>query len=144
MNKKPDFYWNPEEKTATCTIYDGNKTYVGIAKCQDVDADMCSEKTGYEIAFFRARIKLYIANREELKIRLSALKYYFNSINQSKKYNEKSYEVKILKKQMKIIELDIALMENMINEEKQQLKTYIDLKDAFYKKIRSNRAQRSN
>lgn len=57
----------------------------------------------------------------------------------SKKFNEKSYENKMLQRQINMIKQDIQTVKEMIEEERNNLKSYIDTKDDFYKKVRANR-----
>lgn len=59
---------------------------------------MMSEKTGCEIAFRRAKIEVLKSYRDELKIKLEALRQLYYSMNQSNKFNEKSYENKMLQR----------------------------------------------
>ena len=140
MNK-PKFEWLPEEGTAICTLKNPttNKEYIGIASCHDDDLDMCSEKVGCEIALRRATIEVYKDMRDIRKAELQALKQLFYSINMSKKYNAHSYEARMLKRQIKIKESDLALAKELLEEERKNLKEYLDSKDLMYQSIRARR-----
>ena len=141
MKNKPIFNWDKDIGMASCILQNGNKTFVGIAQCHPDDMDMMSEKTGCEIAFTRARIKIFQARRDEIKTRLSALNDFYHMINHSKYYVETAYENKMLKKYMDSLQADLELTKQLIEDERKHLTEYIDLKENFYKRIRSNRKQ---
>ena len=139
MKNEPIFSWSPEQKCAVCAITDDNKTFYGTAYCDPEDEDMMSEKTGYEIAYRRARIKACRYTKNQLKERLAALNQLYYSMNRSKKFNEKSYENRMLQRQLRLIKDDLATVKDMIATEEQNLRNFIENKDKFYKKVRANR-----
>ena len=57
MIKKPFFEWDEETGSALCVLYYNDKVFVGEAKCHMTDMDMCSEKTGQQIALMREKKK---------------------------------------------------------------------------------------
>lgn len=138
-NKKPIFTFDKETGHAKCVLREGSKRYEGHAFCHEDDGDMMSEKTGCEIALRRAKINTLRGYRDELKIRLSALNQYYHSMNMSYRFNEKSYENKMLQKQIRQIKFDLDTIKEMIADEEQMLREYITEKDKFYKRIRANR-----
>lgn len=73
MRYEPTFEWQEDIKTAICTLTDGEQLFYGMATCAPEDYDMCSEKTGCEIAFKRAKIKYLRYYRDTLKFQLRAL-----------------------------------------------------------------------
>lgn len=135
----PTFHWNEDLGVATCIVSDGHKTYIGTAKCHSDDLDMMSEKTGCEIALRRAKIKALKDYRNELKIGLRALNQLYYSMAHSTHFNEKSYENKMLQRQIRQINFDLTTTKEIIATEEQSLKTYLTEKDKFYNKIRSMR-----
>jgi hypothetical protein len=139
MIKEPVFDWNEELGIASCTLSDGEREWYAEAICHDDDLDMKSEKTGCEIALRRARIKALQDQRRMLKAQLGALNQYYYSIKHSKKFNEKSYENKMLQRQINLIKTDLDTFSSMIVDEQQSLRTYLSKKDDFYKHIRKNR-----
>ena len=144
MAKKsePYYEWNEKEGIATCLLCDGNEVFLGVAKCHPDDIDFQSEKTGMFIAESRAEIKaLQHYKNNILKPGLNALKQLYYSINHSKQYNRKSYEAKMLYRQIKMKETDIEEVQRIINERKANLKQYIDDKDAFYKSVQKYRGE---
>lgn len=139
MKQEPIFNWDVETGTATCIISNGEKVFCGVAVCHPEDLDMKSEKTGCEIAFLRARIKYYQYYKECLKERLSALNQLYYSMNRSKYFNPKSYENKMLQRQILFIKDDLTTIKSIIVEEQEKLKSYISEKEKFYKKLRKIR-----
>ena len=139
MKNEPILSWDAETGVASCILTDGEKYFVGTAVCHEDDADMCSEKTGTEIAIRRANIKALRVYRDELKIKLKALNQLYFSINKSKKFNEKSYENRMLQRQIRLIKNDLESIKETIASEEQSLRKYIVEKDAFYKITRTRR-----
>ena len=60
-------------------------------------------------------------------------------MNISYRFNEKSYENKMLQRQIRQINFDLATAKEMIATEQQNLRTYIKEKDEFYNKTRMRR-----
>lgn len=143
MKYEPIFTWDPENRTAICAITDGKNTFYGTAYCHPDDLDMMGEKTGCEIAFRRARIKAYKYNSSQLKERLAGLNQLYYSMKHSKKFNPKSYENKMLQRQIRLITSDLATLKEMVASEEQELKALIAAKEGFYKAIRQQRQARN-
>ena len=139
MKNEPIFNWDEETGIASCILSDGEKVYTGFAQCHPDDEDMKGQKTGCEIAFRRARINALRGYRDELKIQLKALNQLYYSMNKSAKFNKKSYENKMLQRQIRMINFDLATTKEMIATEQENLRTYIKEKDEFYKKTRMRR-----
>lgn len=140
MNNKPIFNWNEESGIATCIIEARNKIFFGAAQCHEEDRDMLSEKTGCEIACIRATIDaLQDYKNNEIKPSLNALKQLYYSMNRSKNFNPKSYENKMLWRQIRQKENELELIKTMITTSKQNLKTFIDKKEQLYQMLRNNR-----
>lgn len=139
MKNEPIFTWDEITGTASCILSDGEKIFTGFANCHPEDNDMCSEKTGCEIALRRAKINALKDYRNEVKIRLSALNQLYYSMNRSKYFNKKSYENKMLQRQIRLTNFDLDTVKEMIVSEQQSLKSYIDEKDKFYNKTRLRR-----
>lgn len=60
-------------------------------------------------------------------------------MNKSKYFNPKSYENKMLQRQIKMYELDIIAINDVIKINKNELRNYIKNKEFLYQKIRKNR-----
>ena len=139
MKNEPIFNWDEETGIASCILSDGEKIYTGFAQCHPDDEDMKGQKTGCEIAFRRARINALRGYRDELKIRLSTLNQLYHSMNISYRFNEKSYENKMLQRQIRQINFDLVTAKEMIATEQKNLRAYIKEKDEFYNKTRMRR-----
>ena len=143
MKHEPIFNWDEDAGVASCILSDGEKVFTGFAQCHPDDKDMSSEKTGCEIAFRRARINALRGYRDELKIKLKALNQLFYSMNRSYRFNEKSYENKMLQRQIRMIDFDLTTTKEMIATEEQNLRQYLSDKDKFYTKTRIRRIERA-
>ena len=145
MKKEPLFSYNPNSGEASCLIEDkdGNIIY-GIAKCHPDDMDMASEKTGCDFAYRRAYIKVLQAYKKELKTELRALNQLYYSLNRSKHFNPKSYENKMLQRQIRQKQEDINYVNDSIENSKKELRYIIKEKDKFYQGIRKHRNEAKN
>ena len=144
MKNEPIFNWDEEAGIASCILSDGEKVYTGFAQCHPDDEDMKGQKTGCEIAFRRARINTLRGYRDELKIQIKALNQLYYSMNKSTKFNEKSYENRMLQRQIRMINFDLATTKEMIATEEQNLRAYIKSKDVFYTQTRKRRQKANN
>lgn len=140
MKQEPIFNWDPEEGVASCIIKYKNQTFCGVAMCHEEDKDMMSEKTGMEIAYRRATIDYLKYIRDmELKPALKALKQLYYTMKHSTHFNPKSYENSKLQRHIRMYEFDLETINELIVNERKNLKDYIDKKDEFYKKTRIGR-----
>ena len=137
MIKKTEFDFDEDTLITYCRLEDARgRVGVGQAICHDEDADMISWRTGEEIAFRRAKIALLCQERDEIKQRLAALNQLYYSMKHSKQFNKKSYENRMLQRQIRITEFDLTTIKEMLAYERQFLKDYIQGKDKIYNKIR--------
>ena len=142
---KPIFHYDKETGCSTCVIETKYGKFSGTACCHPDDMDMASEKVGCEIAYSRAAIDSLKYERDNvIKPSLKALKQLYYSMNRSKKFNPKSYEYKILKRQIECWEFDLAVINDMINTERTWIRDYINTKEALYQNIRANRNSGQN
>ena len=142
---KPIFHYNKETGCSTCIIETKYGKFSGTACCHPDDMDMASEKVGCEIAYSRAAIDSLKYERDNvIKPSLKALKQLYYSMNRSKKFNPKSYEYKMLKRQIECWEFDLAVINDMINTERTWIRDYINTKEALYQNIRANRNNGQN
>ena len=140
MKQEPIFNWDSEEGVASCIIKYKNQTFCGVAMCHEEDKDMMSEKTGMEIAYRRATIDYLKYVRDmELKPALKALKQLYYTMKHSTHFNPKSYENSKLQRHIRMYEFDLETINELIVDERKNLKDYIDKKDEFYKKTRISR-----
>lgn len=141
----PKFEWYEEDRQAICKLHTKYGTFTGIASCHPDDEDMMSEKVGCEIAYSRAAIESLKYERDcIIKPSLKALKQLYYSMNRSKRFNPKSYEYKMLKRQIECWEFDLAMISDMIDTERTWIRDYINTKEALYQNIRANRNSGQN
>lgn len=133
------YNWDAENGVATCDIIVNNQNFHGEAHCHTEDRDYGNERTGYMIAETRAAINYLYHLRNERRIILKAFKHLYKCLSTSKHFNRDSYEAKMIYRQIKIHQAEMQGLKLQINNLKDDLRTYINLKDAFYKKLRKNR-----
>lgn len=132
--------YNSDTNIATVIITDElGRTYCGNAFVHPDDLDMANEKTGLSIAFSRAQIKLFNAKRQDAKQRLKGFKQLYYTMKDSKHYNPKSYEARMLNRSIKRTQEEIDVFEAMITTTRQNISEYINKKEEFYKAIRKSR-----
>lgn len=137
---KPIFHYDKETGCSTCVIETKYGKFSGTACCHPDDMDMASEKVGCEIAYSRAAIDSLKYERDNIiKPSLKALKQLYYSMRHSKKFNPKSYENKMLKRQIENWEMDLNNINTMIKSEKDWIRDYINTKEILYTNIRNNR-----
>ena len=105
---------------------------------------MMNEATGCNIAQMRATIKMYQGWRDEYKIRLDALNEVYYCMKHSTHFNPKSYENRMLQRKIKAQQENISTLNEYINDLRKDIKSYINEKDMFYKRIRNNREREVN
>lgn len=138
---KVDFHWDAERGVCRCTIHDMDNKYNGIAFCHPTDMDMKSQKVGEEIAYTRAIIAALKAKKKEIKLELRGLLGYYYAIQHTSKFNRKSYEARMLYRQIHMREDDIKSIDEEIDAREVYITHYVDEKDKFYQMIRQNRAK---
>ena len=137
MNKQPEYTWNERYSTATCTLFYKNYEFTGVANCHPDDKDMMSKLTGQTIAEYRAPLKYLRFIRDcELQPQLKSLKQLYYSINHSKHFNPKSYEAKMLYKQINHLTEDLKENKYLIDLIKGQLEAYLITKEQDHKQLR--------
>lgn len=137
--KEPIFYYR--NGYAKCLAEDDmGRVFIGEAWCADEDKDFESMIMGSTIAEMRAQIEAAKTYRDDLKIKLSALNQLYYSMKHSKQFNPKSYENKMLHRQIKLLENDLSIAKHQLAVLKLDLFEYINDKDQLHKKIKENRS----
>ena len=139
MSKNPEFFWDEELGYAACSIWHGDKVFIGTANCHPEDADMKSEKTGSEIAYHRAVIAAARNQLQNVQIELKGMKHLLATMEQSTRFNSKSYEAKRIYSHINFLNENIDTLKEIITSEKEFVLNYISEKEKFYKRIRANR-----
>lgn len=137
------YRWNEETNTAivSCETLNG-EILSASAICHPDDADMCSRQTGNIIAEFRLLIKCHQYEKNNILRPQLKILYHLKSIyERDPNYNEYSYENKMLRKQIRIVEKEIEDTKEDIENIRKELKDFIDCKDSFYRKVRKHRGQ---
>lgn len=133
------FDFDKENHVTYCTIVaENNQIFLGKAYCHDEDLDMYSERTGAEIAHRRAWIDMlqHIRDYELLPV-VKAYHHLYDSMTRSKKFNAKSYESRMLRRQLRMTENDLARLREEIALERKSLKDYTAGKEKLWNKIRA-------
>jgi hypothetical protein len=139
---EPIFTWNEETKTCTCEIVSKyGRIFKGTATCHPDDFDFGNRLVGERIASGRVYIEVLKAAKHDAEVSLAALKQVYYSINQSQRFNPKSYETLMLLRQIRLAEEEVQEIKEMIKEEKQAIKDYVATKEELYKALRSKRAK---
>jgi hypothetical protein len=144
-NKKPRFEYDKETGISICELTSKYGMFVGEAYCHPDDMDMESEKVGCEIAYCRATIEAFKYERDYvIKPSLKALRQLYYSMKHSNKFNPKSYEAKMLWRQIQNWQMDLDTVNNILATERQMLTDYIKTKEALYQNIRAQRNKGQN
>lgn len=132
------FSYDPEEHITYCERTVKEKKYTGQAKCHPNDWEFESALVGKHYAYIRSLIAELCVERDKLRAGLKALNHLYGIF----KYNNmdlNSEECRIVRRQIKIMERDLANIRDLIKGTKKELLDYIHTKDKFYKSIRDRR-----
>ncbi len=145
MLTEPLFTWDESTGIASCIIEYNGKTFCGTATCHPDDVDFKNRTVGQEVAYRRAYIDYLCYVRDcELRPAYNALRQLYYSMKHSTHFNPKSYENKMLQRQIHNYEDDLATFKEMINKHKVSLRLYLAEKEGFYQAIRRNRNKGQN
>lgn len=137
MNKQPEYTWSERYGTATCTLFYKQYEFTGVANCHPDDQDMMSKLTGQTIAEYRATLQYLRFIRDcELQPQLKSLKQLYYSMNHSKYFNPKSYEAKMLYRQINHLTEDLKENKYLIDLTKSELEAYLTTKERDHKQLR--------
>lgn len=140
MKTHLDFFFDEDKGITTCNYRVGDKIFIGKAYCHSDDFDFKAKITGEHIAKHRADIKrLKYELNCNLRPGLAALKQLYFSVDRSKSYNKTDYLAKALVRQIKIKESEIELLKDIIKDQEDSLKNYIDEKEKLYQRLRKMR-----
>ena len=108
------------------------------------DMDMMSEKTGGDIALYKATIKILRNKRKRTRQEYRVLKNLLKTYKNRPNFDANDPYVRILKRKIYSYGQDIEYLNNCENNCREELRKYIDEKDNFYQKIRAMRKRDSN
>ena len=142
MIGEPIFNYNEHRGTTTCTISDGQNTFIGTAKCHPDDRDCMSEYTGCEIAERRCKIKIlqHIKNNQIIP-QIQAYEHLISTMLNSKQLNPQSYEFKRIKAEYDNLLVQYSNIKEKIKYSKNELKEYLINKEKVNKFIRLKKAK---
>ena len=137
MIGEPIFNYNKHRGTTTCTISDGQNTFIGTARCHPDDRDCMSEFTGCEIAEKRAKIKIlqHIKNNQIIP-QIQAYEHLISTMLNSKQLNPQSYEFKRIKAEYDNLLAQYTNIKEKIKCSKNELREYLINKEKVNKFIR--------
>lgn len=138
-DSKVYFSYDPETHTTTCKRSGKYQTYSGKARCHPHDWDCESEFVGQHYAYVRSMIQEMVYNREEYKAQLKILRHIYNILEQNPEVSYDSIECYTIRRQIKILERDLADTKRLIRETKNELFDFIKMMDEKYKAIRERR-----
>ena len=132
------YYYDNINGVASCTIKYKNLLFTGTSKCHPDDEDFMSEHTGCFIAEVRANIKVLKFRRDnEIIPALRAFEHVQANMDTSTKYSPKSYEAKMIHRQIKTLKKQVEEFNAALVDEENYLKKYISEKDKLYQRIRA-------
>lgn len=116
-----------------------DKIYTGVATCHPEDYDFESNLVGEHYAYVRSLIDEMCHDRDEYLAQLKILRHIYDIYEQNPAINYDSHECYILRRQIRILEEDIAEIRVLIKETKANLRNLISEKDKMYNKMRNLR-----
>ena len=138
MNDDMIFTYDKETGISQCLIKYNEIYCDGEAHCHPDDMDFESERVGLTIAEARANIKVLRFMRDyEIKPQLKILTHLYSNMKTSTHFNPISYEAGMLRSQIRVIEKELATINNAIADEQKFIKDYINGKDKMYKRLRA-------
>ena len=141
MIGEPIFNYIKASGKTTCTISDGQNTFIGMAKCHPDDWDYMSEYTGCEIAERRCKIKIlqHIKNNQIIP-QIQAYEHLISTMLNSKQLNPQSYEFKRIKAEYDNLLKQYTAIKNKIKYSQSKLRGYINDKESVNKFLRLRKA----
>lgn len=131
-------------KITTCILTDGTNTFHGIASCHDDDMEFRSSLVGQEIAYNRAVIEYLRHCRDtEIKPKLQILNHLICSMKNSKHFNPKSYETKMIFRQINLYNDILLGLKEEIAVIQRNTQSLIQSKNETYTKFRNVRKKKA-
>lgn len=134
-----EFKWDEDMGYAQCYIYYKNQVFVGDALCHKDDIKYKSRTVGESLAQYRAtRDYLCWVRDNEVLPQLKALNQLYYSMKYSTQFNPKSYEAKMLFRQIRQKKEDIEgirqLITDLRNAERMMIRSIERIKKLYNKK----------
>lgn len=134
-----EFKWDENMGYAQCYIYYKNQVFVGDALCHKDDLKYKSRTVGESLAQYRAtRYYLAWVRDNEVLPQLKALNQLYYSMKHSAQFNPKSYEAKMLFRQIRQKKEDVESIRQLItdlrNAERMMIRSIERIKKIYSKK----------
>lgn len=100
--------------------------FTGYSKLNPEDKDIASNFAGCRYAEIRANIKYIKAKIRDIKLQLEPLEKIFNNLNNRKYYNKKNTGMKILEKEIILLQDDLVTLQNNVKSLKKRLQEAIN------------------
>ena len=132
----PQYFWFEEQGHTMCIIDDGEgNLFKGTAQCHEKDEKFKSERIGEYIAESRALIEMYKYKLHNEAIpAYKALKHLKNSMEQSYRYNPKSFEARVMKKEYFYAKEVVEMYRIALKNTKNELAKYLDKRKEYQEK----------
>lgn len=143
--RKEEFDWNEARGICNCKITTSFGEFLGTASCHIDDFDMKSQRTGEQIAYHKALIKMLKYERDCILIpQIKVLEHVQSITNMKKDADSHCHAVITLKRQLHNFKFELQLIREAIDGERIQLREYINKKEEMYQHIRSKESKKSN
>ena len=121
MKNCTSHFWDENTGKTVFSIEYKNECFVGSAQCCKEDTEFKSEIFGEALAENRATRQYFAFIRDnEVIPALKALNQLYYSMKHSTQFNPKSYEAKMLFRQIKLQEEDLAILKSLIKDLRNQ------------------------
>lgn len=133
---KYKYEYFPETRRSVTWLYDKkfHKWYKGEAVCHPDDKP--NESIGRALSQYRAQYKILQDIRDnELVPQIEVLKHLVANMETSKHYNPKSYEARMIRRQLKIKEQDLKSVKDMLARLHDTISEYIKLTEKALEKF---------
>lgn len=141
---KTKFFYDPETHTTTCRRKSHNRFYVGSSRCHPNDYDFESKLVGEHYAYTRSMIQELAEIKKTRFAELKALKHLYNILEQNPRVHYDSIECYTIRRQIMLLERDIADIKALIIETKQDMRDLMAKKDDFYNRVRALRKKEAD
>ena len=116
MSYKETYKWDPETGEAIYKIEDKGYVFMSVARCHPDEKEYQRESVGIGIAEMRAkRNQLRYIRDNEIKPGLAALEHVFTNMKTSKHFNPRSYEARMIRRQVNIYKANLKAVRDLIN-----------------------------
>ena len=139
MSLKVKKSWDSEDGIAvyTTTTPDGN-SFTGVSQCHPDDKEFMSENFGMSIAGTRSALAYLRHLRDnEILPQIKILNHVYTNMTTNKKFNPKSYEATMVRRQLTHLRYELEDTKEMIRLLKDQIDINIKTKESFNKLERS-------